>query len=49
MPGLSYVTMQGMFQRKLKHSVPREPEVKGPRINITWRWIVHKEEGVRWD
>lgn len=32
-------TMEGRFQRYYLHSVPKEPHVKEPRINLTWRWI----------
>jgi len=33
-------TMEGMFQKHLQHRVPREENVVGPRINLTWRWNV---------
>lgn len=35
-------TMEGMFQKHYMHRVPkeREGEELGPRINLTWRWIV---------
>mmetsp|Transcript_42565 Transcript_42565/g.97605 ORF Transcript_42565/g.97605 Transcript_42565/m.97605 type:complete len:373 (+) Transcript_42565:77-1195(+) len=32
-------TMEGKFQKYYLHAVPKEPSVKGPRINLTWRWI----------
>lgn len=32
-------TMEGKFQRHYLHAVPKEPSVKGARINLTWRWI----------
>mmetsp|Transcript_136005 Transcript_136005/g.322259 ORF Transcript_136005/g.322259 Transcript_136005/m.322259 type:complete len:396 (+) Transcript_136005:56-1243(+) len=32
-------TMEGKFQRHYLHAVPKEPSVKAPRINLTWRWI----------
>jgi len=33
-------TMEGMFQKYYDHRVPREDKKVGPRINITWRWLV---------
>lgn len=33
-------TMEGMTQKHLQHRVPREEQASGPRINMTWRWIV---------
>lgn len=33
-------TMEGMFQKHFQHRVPKEGNVNGPRINLTWRWIV---------
>jgi len=33
-------TMEGMTQKHYQHRVPREDYVSGPRINLTWRWIV---------
>jgi hypothetical protein len=35
---------QGWFQRDFLHSVPPEPGLATPRINVTWRWIVEKEK-----
>ena len=32
--------MEGLMQKYYKHAVPRAQEVVGPRINLTWRWIV---------
>jgi len=32
-------TMEGLMQRHYKHRVPREPDVREPRINLTWRWV----------
>lgn len=32
-------TMEGRFQRWYLHAVLKEPKVKEPRINLTWRWI----------
>jgi len=34
------MTMEGMVQKHYQHRVPREEGVDGPRINLTWRWIV---------
>merc|ERR1712107_803186 len=33
-------TMEGMFQKHFQHRVPRESNVNGPRINLTWRWVL---------
>eukprot|EP00927_Polykrikos_kofoidii_P059418 TRINITY_DN54576_c0_g1_i1.p1 TRINITY_DN54576_c0_g1~~TRINITY_DN54576_c0_g1_i1.p1 ORF type:complete len:787 (+),score=133.67 TRINITY_DN54576_c0_g1_i1:158-2518(+) len=33
-------TMEGLCQKHFQHRVPREDFVAGPRINLTWRWIV---------
>lgn len=33
-------TMEGMTQKHYRHRVPMEAENLGPRINLTWRWIV---------
>lgn len=33
-------TMEGMLQKHYLHCVPKEKEDLGPRINLTWRWIV---------
>lgn len=33
-------TMEGMTQKHYQHRVPKESDVKGPRINLTWRWLV---------
>merc|ERR1711953_100341 len=33
-------TMEGMMQKHFQHRVAREAGVAGPRINLTWRWIV---------
>lgn len=34
------VTMEGMTQKHYQHRVPREGNIQGPRINLTWRWVV---------
>lgn len=34
------MTMEGMVQKHLQHRVPKEGHVEGPRINLTWRWVV---------
>lgn len=33
-------TMEGMMQKHYQHAVLKEPEAAGPRLNLTWRWIV---------
>lgn len=33
-------TMEGMTQKHYIHCVPKENENLGPRINLTWRWVV---------
>merc|ERR1712039_518145 len=33
------MTMEGMVQKHMQHRVPREDDVQGPRINLTWRWV----------
>jgi len=32
-------TMEGMFQKHYMHRVPKEGNISGPRINLTWRWL----------
>eukprot|EP00927_Polykrikos_kofoidii_P048942 TRINITY_DN43102_c0_g1_i1.p1 TRINITY_DN43102_c0_g1~~TRINITY_DN43102_c0_g1_i1.p1 ORF type:complete len:660 (+),score=86.82 TRINITY_DN43102_c0_g1_i1:125-1981(+) len=39
------LTMEGMTQRYYKHRVPREESVGGPRVNLTWRWVVKHATG----
>jgi alkylated DNA repair dioxygenase AlkB len=34
------MTMEGLFQRHYKHSAPGSDEPCGPRVNLTFRWIV---------
>lgn len=34
------LTMEGMTQKHLQHRVPPQLGLIGPRINLTWRWIV---------
>jgi len=34
------MTMEGMTQKHLLHRVPKEGAIHGPRINLTWRWVV---------
>lgn len=34
------MTMEGMLQKHFQHRVPKEDYVSGPRINLTWRWVV---------
>merc|ERR1711879_786973 len=33
------MTMEGMVQKHMQHRVPKEGNVTGPRINLTWRWV----------
>jgi alkylated DNA repair dioxygenase AlkB len=33
-------TMEGMTQKHYMHRVPRDSDNLGPRINLTWRWVV---------
>jgi len=34
------MTMEGMTQKHYNHRVPKEEVVEGPRINLTWRWVL---------
>jgi len=34
------MTMEGMTQKHFMHRVPKEACSEGPRINLTWRWIL---------
>lgn len=36
--------MGGFCQRYYQHCVPKQPEVQGRRINLTWRWIVNHQK-----
>lgn len=38
-------TMEGLCQKHYRHRVPRQKSVRGPRINLTWRWVLKHEEG----
>lgn len=38
-------TMEGMMQKHYQHTVPRENKKIGPRINLTWRWLVQHSPG----
>lgn len=38
-------TMEGMTQKHYRHRVPKERNVPGPRINLTWRWILKHNQG----
>lgn len=40
------MTMEGLFQKHYKHSVPASAEPTGPRINFTFRWIKVKADAV---
>jgi len=39
------MTMEGMMQKHYQHRVPKDRENIGPRINLTWRWIVCHSKG----
>lgn len=34
------MTMEGMTQKHMQHRVPKEDNIQGPRINLTWRWVL---------
>jgi alkylated DNA repair dioxygenase AlkB len=34
------MTMEGMLQKHFMHRVPKEDNISGQRINLTWRWVV---------
>lgn len=34
------MTMEGMTQKHCQHRVVKEERIDGPRINLTWRWVV---------
>merc|ERR1711959_581220 len=34
------MTMEGMTQKHMQHRVPKEEHIQGPRVNLTWRWLV---------
>ncbi|CAE8680592.1 unnamed protein product, partial [Polarella glacialis] len=34
------MTMEGMVQKHYQHRVPKEENIQGPRINLTWRWTL---------
>lgn len=34
------MTMEGMLQKHFQHRVPKEDNISGQRINLTWRWTV---------
>eukprot|EP00928_Gymnodinium_smaydae_P023753 TRINITY_DN19470_c4_g1_i1.p1 TRINITY_DN19470_c4_g1~~TRINITY_DN19470_c4_g1_i1.p1 ORF type:complete len:804 (-),score=195.57 TRINITY_DN19470_c4_g1_i1:295-2706(-) len=40
-------TMEGMTQKHYVHRVPKEKDAAcpGPRVNLTWRWVVKHEHG----
>jgi len=37
------LTMEGLMQKHYRHRVPREQELPGPRINLTWRWVTQHQ------
>merc|ERR1712224_448886 len=34
------MTMEGMLQKHFQHRVPKEENIEGARINLTWRWVL---------
>lgn len=36
-------TMEGLCQKHYRHRVPRQRATAGPRINLTWRWVLKHE------
>jgi alkylated DNA repair dioxygenase AlkB len=38
----SLLIMAGATQKNFRHEVPKQPEITGPRINLTFRRIKHK-------
>lgn len=36
-------TMEGLCQKHYRHRVPRQRDIEGARINLTWRWVVRHE------
>lgn len=36
-------TMEGLCQKHYRHRVPRQKNIDGPRINLTWRWVLRHE------
>lgn len=40
----SLLVMRGATQRHWEHSVKKEPKIKEPRLNLTFRWVHSKDE-----
>jgi len=38
-------TMEGLCQKHYRHRVPRQKALRGPRINLTWRWVLKHDPG----
>ena len=38
----SLLTMGGTFQAHWRHRIPRQPAIPQPRINLTFRRIIHR-------
>merc|ERR1712232_1114877 len=38
------MTMEGMTQKHYQHRVPPADNVVGPRINLTWRWVLKHDD-----
>jgi len=41
-------TMEGLCQKHYRHRVPRQKSVDGPRINLTWRWVLRHSDSCPW-
>mmetsp|Transcript_19731 Transcript_19731/g.63705 ORF Transcript_19731/g.63705 Transcript_19731/m.63705 type:complete len:128 (+) Transcript_19731:143-526(+) len=39
------LSMEGMCQKHMMHRVPKEDNKTGPRINLTWRWVLKHNAG----
>jgi len=38
-------TMEGLCQKHYRHRVPKQKITCGPRINLTWRWVLRHDSG----
>ncbi len=43
LPHGSLLIMAGNTQKNFKHEVPKEPDITQPRINLTFRYIQHRQ------
>jgi alkylated DNA repair dioxygenase AlkB len=39
------LTMEGRCQKYMEHRIPCDKGIVGPRVNLTWRWIVKHTRG----